>query len=162
MNETPPAALRRRTLHQQFVRMMLLPLVAAFLFASGFTVLVSYELQHEQQQSARSQVVRIYERSLHKPLWHCDSDTARGIVDTLVHLPEVAGVRLQDICADDFITAGDATEVSGAGADRLQIPVIYQDNTGRSFSVGQLDMRFHSVSLASGALGNLWRYGAIF
>ncbi len=156
---------RHRPLHQQFVRLLLLPLVAAFLLALGATVLLSYTLELEKQVSSRTQVLRLYERSLHKPLWDCDSDTARGIVDTLAYLPEVDHVRLQDVCAGSLITAGTATTDhadADVDANHLQMPVIYRDAKGRSFAVGHLDVRFHPVSLLSAALHALWRYSVIF
>ena len=162
MTTLPPAGAPRRALHQQFVRLLLLPLIAAFAVAAFGTLFVSYYSERQQQERARNQVLRIYGQAVTRPLWDCDSATARGIVETLNYLPEVAGVRLQDVCANDVISTGAATDIAGAEADRLQQPIVHVDELGRSFTVGHLDVRFHPLSITSAAIDGLWRYGTIF
>jgi diguanylate cyclase (GGDEF)-like protein len=152
---------QRRPLHWQFIRLLLLPLFLAFALASLITVLIGYRAQLANQHTERHQLLNIYARSVTKPLWDCDSATAQGIVDTLAHLPPVAGVQLADVCAGKPITAGQLIE-NRPHPDLLQTSVVHQDEQGRSFAVGHLAVRFHTTSIANAAMRELWRYSAIF
>lgn len=158
----PPTGPHRRTLHAQFVQLLLLPLVVAFLLASFVTVWISYSAELAQQQQQRGQTLDIYSHSLSKPLWDCDSATARGIVETLAHVPTVMGVRLQDICAGNNLELGLVLRDSSSHPDWQQTAVVHHDELGRSFTVGYLQVQFHPLSMASAALDGLWRHLAIF
>ena len=162
MPPTSPTA-QRRTLHAQFVRRLLWPLVLAFALAAFTTALVGYRAEKGEQATQRQQTLTIFAQSLTKPLWDCDGATVRGIVDTLAHLPIVRGVRLQDVCASEFVEGGSVTVAPDAQhPDRLLMPVIYRDDQGRSHTVGQLMVQFHPFTIANAAIQNLWQQLAIF
>ena len=163
----PPSQPRRRTLHAQFVRRLLWPLVIAFVLASSVTALVGFHTQKRQQAEQRGQTLAIFAQSLTKPLWDCDGATARGIVETLAQLPVVDGVRLQDACADGAIEAGAPMAGGTRGdkaphPDRRQMPIVHHDEQGREFTVGHLEIQFRPFSIASAAIQGLWQQLAIF
>lgn len=154
-----PAA-PRRSLHMQFVRLLLLPLTVAFLLAAAGTVLVGYRAEMSAQATQRNDIADIYAHSLRKPLWDCDSTTSHGIVEALAHLPTVAAVALDDVCADRTLSSGAA--IDAPRREMLARTVMYRDELQRDFTVGQLRIQFHPTSIRSTAMAVLWRYLAIF
>ncbi|GAD21442.1 GGDEF domain-containing protein [Acidovorax sp. MR-S7] len=158
----PSGPVRRRTLHAQFVRRLLWPLVTAFVLAASVTALVGYHAEKSEQDTQRAQTLAIFARSLIKPLWDCDGATAQGIADTLAQLPIVRGVRLQDVCADTAVETGSVAAPDAADPDLLQTPVVHRDEQGRAFTVGHLAIQFHPFSVASTASQGLLQQLAIF
>src|SRR5690606_17531835 len=67
-----PAPARRVTLHAQFVRRLLWPLVIAFALAASITALVGYHAGKRHEAAHRAQTLAAFARSLVKPLWDCD------------------------------------------------------------------------------------------
>lgn len=160
---TPPAALpRRRTLHGQFVQMLLWPLVLAFVLAASITVTVNYHREAAQNAKLRQQTLTFFAQSLTKPLWDCDGATARGIVDTLARQTIVLAVRLHDMCSDNMIESDHATRNPAPNTEHLETPIRHLDEQGREHQVGHLSLQFQPFSMADAAMQSLGQQLAIF
>lgn len=153
--------LSRRPLHRQFTRLLLLPITVAFVLAAVGTMLIGYQTERQTLRTQRQEVVSIYMQSLIRPLWDCDAVTATSIIETLAHLPEVAAVRLVDVCAGTDRVVGEAP-VASTPTDAYLRTVAYRDEHGRQFDVGYLTAYFHPLSLMDAISGMLWRYLAVF
>ena len=155
-----PPLPRRRTLHGQFVQRLLWPLVLAFVLAAGTTATVNYHSEKAQHTALREQTLRIFARTLIKPLWDCDGATARGIVDTLAQQPLVQAVRLHDSCGDNVIASESALDTGlpaqdPAHTNQLAMPLHHRDEQGRDHQVGHLSVQFTPFSMAQAAMQNL-------
>lgn len=151
----------RNPLHRQFTRFLLLPITVAFVLAAVGTMLIGYQSERQTLRTQRQEIVSIYMQSLVRPLWDCDAVTATSIVETLAHLPEVAAVRLVDVCAGTDRIVGEQP-ASTAPTDAYLHTVAYRDEHGRQFDVGYLTAYFHPLSLMHAISGMLWRYLAVF
>lgn len=162
-----PPLPRRRTLHGQFVQRLLWPLVLAFVLATGTTATVNYHSEKAQHTALREQTLRIFARTLIKPLWDCDGATARGIVDTLAQQPLVQAVRLHDSCGDNVIASESALDTilpaqDPAHTNQLAMPLHHRDEQGRDHQVGHLSVQFTPFSMAQAAMQNLGQQLAVF
>ncbi|QEA13571.1 diguanylate cyclase domain-containing protein [Comamonas flocculans] len=156
MMPAAPRQPRRRSLHAQFVRSLLGPLVLAFALAAGTSLWVSYRSSTAQAAEQRILTLQAFSHSLTQPQWDCDKTTAQGIIDTLARMPQVDGVRLHDTCSDTLLHAGRA--MAGpppAGPDHLESPVVYRDPQGRDYTVGQLQISYHPLSARDAAMQSL-------
>lgn len=157
--DRPP--LPRRSLYQQFVRQLLVPLLLAFALATTGTVLIGYHAEQSKGATERRKTVDTFAQSLVKPLWDCDNATAQGIVDALAHLPAVAAARLTERCQEQRLASGTQMLESG-DAPRYRTAIVYRDERSRQFDVGELEVQFHPTSIITAALEVLWRYLVLF
>lgn len=155
--EADPASLPRRSLYRQFVRLLLVPLLVAFLLASAGTVSIGYHTEQAKQAAERERIVEVFSQALTKPLWDCDGATAQGILDSLAYLPAVAAAQLSDRCQGQQLASG-ASRRPDAEATTYRQPITYHDEQGRAFAVGELRVQFLPASIATAALDVLWRY----
>ncbi|WP_418647640.1 diguanylate cyclase domain-containing protein [Thauera butanivorans] len=151
----------RRPLYRQFIGQLFVPLVIAFLLAAAGTVFIGYRVELAAQVSHRQELVRVFSHALVKPLWDCDSMTSQGVVDALASLPTVSGAQVQDLCNNLSLKAGEGASVQTEQQQYSQ-HVIYVDQQGRQYTVGELTVDFHPASIANAALDMMWRYLVLF
>ncbi|ENO86916.1 sensor domain-containing diguanylate cyclase [Thauera linaloolentis] len=162
--DSPPPR-PRRPLFRQFVRQLLAPLLLAFVLATLGTVLIAYQTKQGEEIAERERTLETFARSLVKPLWDCDNATASGILDALAHQPAVLAARLDERCQGQHLLAGAAWDETGEGAGKAtvgRLPIVYEDERGREFALGELAVAFHPPSIAAVMLEVLWRYLALF
>lgn len=151
----------RRSLYRQFIGSLLVPFVLVFVLAGTGTVLIGYHVQRAKLESARTELMSVYARSLVKPLWDCDTATLNGIVNALAHQQGVAGVRLQDACSGQTIAIEPVAAEAGLTPPYRQL-IHYTDGADRSFQVGELVAQFNRISIWTAAMDLLWRYLVLF
>ncbi len=151
----PPA---RRSIYRQFAQRLLTPLIVVLLMATAGTIAISYQSQISSQQKQRGQLLDAYAHALIKPLWDCDDQASKGIADSMLQLPAVKSVRLENACTGTNFHSGGRPGGNTAPLDHFGKKLVYRDAMNREFAVGALDIYFHSSSLFKEASDVFWRY----
>lgn len=154
MNNTQPA---RRSLFQQFMLRLALPVLIAFALASLGTAWIAWQMQGQKAIEQQKNILSAFSQALTKPLWDCDNSTAQGIAVAITHLPRVYSVRISERCQQQTLQAGERTSAHGE-LRALSQAVEYLDEHGREHSLGELEVIFEPASVASVLVDNLWRY----
>ncbi|MDN5843883.1 MAG: diguanylate cyclase [Alcaligenaceae bacterium] len=151
----------RRPLYRQFVSLLLVPVVLAFLLAAAGAMVIGYQSELAKQRARHQETMRVYGQSLAKPLHECDSIALDTVFQALARRHTVAYVRLKSHCSDQPQTIGTTSDSSGL-SPLIQTLILYRDATGRQIEVGELSAQFHMTSIASAVMDMLWRYLLIF
>lgn len=154
MNNTQPA---RRSLFQQFMLRLALPVLIAFALASLGTAWIAWQMQGQKAIEQQKNILSAFSQAVTKPLWDCDNSTAQGIAVAITHLPRVFSVRISERCQQQTLQAGERTSAHGE-LRALSQAVEYLDEHGREHSLGELEVIFEPASVASVLVDNLWRY----
>lgn len=151
----------RQPLYQQVISRLLVRFVTAFLLAAASTVLVSYQVELAKQRAEQQEILDLYERSLLKPLWDCDSATSQGIINALAYHQAVALVQLEDLCSGSTISIENVANSAGV-LPPVARQLVYRDELAREHVVGVLTTQFRKTSITAATMEVLWRYLVIF
>lgn len=151
----------RCSIYRQFSQQLLAPLIILLLLATACTLFVGYHGQFAVQHNQRQQLVDAYAHSLIKPLWDCDDQASKGIADSILQFSTIKGVTLLNSCTGNQFHIGEKNIDSAEPIDHFQKNLIYRDTMKREFTVGNLDIYFHTSSIFRDAFEVLWRYLAI-
>lgn len=147
-------------LYTRFVRRLLPLLVLTFILAAIGTAWVYYQSQQTEINRHRKQTLEVFAQALTKPLWDCDSITARGIIEALTLQPNVLGTSAPDQCAQQVMVVG--IEPVPGRADTLSTELQYIDEFGNGHELGQLNIAFHHHSVFSAISKGMIRQIVIF
>ncbi|MFT0850408.1 GGDEF domain-containing protein [Achromobacter sp. F4_2707] len=149
-----------QTLYSRFWRRLLPLLALAYVLAAAITAGLYYQGQLEEASEQRRQTLQTFANVLIKPLWDCNSLTARGIIEALMLQHDVRGVSALDQCAQQPIHAG---VLPGKDSkDTLSTPLRYIDEAGRAHALGELRIAFQPISIFTAAARGLAPQLAVF
>ncbi|NYT25347.1 diguanylate cyclase [Alcaligenaceae bacterium] len=143
----------RQNLYTEFLRRLLPLLALAYVLTATISAGLYYLGQQEEARNQRQQTLETFAHVLVKPLWDCNSLTARGIVHAMTLQPNVRWASAPDQCAQQLIQSG--TSSSHASAETLSTPLRYVDEHGRSHPLGELSVAFEPVSIFTAASRSL-------
>lgn len=144
----------RQPLSVRYLRRLLPAVMAGFLAAFFAVVTVGYLVQRQKVNRLRAEMAAVYAKALAKPLWDCDRLVAESIVNTLQHLPEIAGVRLQAPCDQINIQLGALPNSNLqyiVGTD-----VYHRTPSGSRMPVGFLLVQYNRIHVWDRLMSDLW------
>lgn len=152
----------RMSLSMKFLMLLLPPLVLTFVLGAAGTAYMGY---HNEQKMLREQhqvIVGMFSRSLVRPLWDCDLQTAKDISDILRYMPGVLQLRLTDDCSGSEVRwrAGDGLDKLD-DAELYDRVIVYTDEYDRGFEVGRLQVWFESPTMTSFVRRQFWQYASL-
>lgn len=148
----------RRSIYRQFAQRLLTPLIVVLLMATAGTIVISYQSERSSQQKQRAQLLDAYAHALIKPLWDCDDQASKGIADSMLQLPAVKCVRLENACTGAKFHSGEPPNAETNPFDHFKKDLVYRDAMNREFTVGALDIYFRPSLLFKEAFDVFWRY----
>lgn len=147
-------------LYTRFLRQLVPLLALAYVLAAAITTGLYYQEQRTEAEIQRQQTLDIFTHLLTKPLWDCNSLTARGIIQAMTLQPNVHGATAMDQCAQKLIQAGTLPHLPNE--DTLNTPLNYVDENGRTHSLGELIIAFQPISVFTAVSKGLVPQLAIF
>lgn len=153
---------QRVTLFRQFMVRLLPPLLATLLLALGANVLMGYSLAYKEQQTKQRILSNAFAQSLVKPLWDCDDRTATGIMESMMLTEAIDGSILRTACTEQTLRSGVTVQkFEEKRYFSTTHTLVYHDEKGRSFDVGELHIFFRPVSVMRTVVDSLWLYFAV-
>lgn len=147
-------------LYTQFLRLLLPLLALAYILAAAITTGLYYQDQRTEAENQRSQTLKTFAQVLIKPLWDCNSLTARGIIQAMSLQASVQGASAPDQCAQKLIQVGKLPNLDSE--DTVSTPLHYVDENGRTHLLGDLSIAFQPISVFAAVSRGLVPQLAIF